>query len=126
MDYYWPGGHPCCVAGCFDLKFSRYRIPVHNENIKKIWLERINNPALFKLPNKQLHNIRVCGLHFLPVCKRQTRLYATSLPTINLPGFSDEPNITNSFFKDEVMMRTSQKLLKVTTASCDVLFIYLC
>ncbi|KAK9743880.1 THAP domain [Popillia japonica] len=92
----------CIVANSKGETSSRYRFPVKNEQIKKIWIDRINNDELFHYSDQQLYNtVFVCGAHFLPVCKTTRKLAAKALPTINMPGFHGEANIENSFFNEK-------------------------
>nr|CAD7202661.1 unnamed protein product [Timema douglasi] len=90
----------CCVPGCEDQESVRHRIPILNNTIYNIWLRRISNPKLFELTKESVNrNYVICNKHFIDDCKNPSsrRLQIYSLPSINLPGFNEEGNRSNSF-----------------------------
>ncbi|KAK9738992.1 hypothetical protein QE152_g9387 [Popillia japonica] len=60
---------------------NRYRFPVKNEQIKKIWIDRINSDELFHYSDQQLYNtVFVCGAHFCQYAKPHENLQLKHCP----------------------------------------------
>ncbi|XP_057663143.1 uncharacterized protein LOC130898108 [Diorhabda carinulata] len=57
----------CCVLGCTNKQAIRHSIPT-NEDVCRIWLQRINNPKLI-IADTVLSSHRICGIHFEPICR---------------------------------------------------------
>lgn len=69
------------------IPFCRHAIP-SNPKVKRIWIERIQNPKLFNVEDsRHLKNYTVCEEHFEDTCKvADGKLKKFSLPTLHLPG----------------------------------------
>ncbi|XP_056632274.1 uncharacterized protein LOC130442182 isoform X2 [Diorhabda sublineata] len=81
----------CCVPGCTNKQLIRHSIPT-NEDICRIWLQRINNPKLMRA-DTVLSSHRICDIHFEPICRNPNgRLKKLSLPTLHLPGYEKDEN----------------------------------
>ncbi|KAK9719648.1 THAP domain [Popillia japonica] len=92
---------PCIVENCNSECPRRYKFPTYNDNIKKIWMDRIDNNSIRNFSNEKLHSrVFVCGGHFMSVCKGRKFLSRNALPTINIPGFHEVPTIENSFYSN--------------------------
>ncbi|KAK9745975.1 hypothetical protein QE152_g6457 [Popillia japonica] len=71
----------CIVANSKGETSNRYRFLVKNEQIKKIWIDRINNDELFHYSDQQLYNIVfVCGAHFCQYAKPHENLQLKHCP----------------------------------------------
>ncbi|GLV43580.1 HSPB1 associated protein 1 [Carabus blaptoides fortunei] len=90
----------CCVPGCTVKKVCMYTFPIKDKEVFDIWVKRISNPKFEQLADENIcKSYRICPKHFTDECKipgsRKLKFY--SLPTLNVPGFLDEPNTENSF-----------------------------
>ncbi|XP_056633438.1 uncharacterized protein LOC130443016 [Diorhabda sublineata] len=57
----------CCVPGCMNKQAIRHSIP-RNEDVCRIWLQRINNPKLM-LAETVLSSHRICDIRFEQICR---------------------------------------------------------
>lgn len=79
----------CCVPECNNRSGTRHRFPVYEENVFKIWVERIAHPIFSQLDDYGIYNSYVvCNNHFSQDCASPgtKRLKHYSLPTLYLPG----------------------------------------
>ncbi|XP_057665982.1 uncharacterized protein LOC130899844 [Diorhabda carinulata] len=76
----------CCAPGCTNKQAKRHSIPT-NEDVCRIWLQRINNPKLI-IADTVLTSHRICDIHFESICRNPNgRLKKLSLPTLHLPSY---------------------------------------
>ncbi|XP_056639358.1 hydroxyacylglutathione hydrolase, mitochondrial-like [Diorhabda sublineata] len=68
----------CCVPGCMNKQAKRHSIPT-NEDVSRIWLQRINNPKLM-LADTVLSSHRICGIYFEPICRNLNGRLPLHLP----------------------------------------------
>ncbi|XP_056640382.1 uncharacterized protein LOC130447534 [Diorhabda sublineata] len=102
----------CCVPGCTNKQAKRHSIPT-NEDVCRIWLQRINNPKLM-LADTVLSSHRICDIHFEPICRNPNgRLKKVSLPTLLLPGYKKGENDIFWIQEQPSSFSTPKKLIEL-------------
>ncbi|XP_014245425.1 uncharacterized protein LOC106664320 isoform X2 [Cimex lectularius] len=92
----------CCVPNCKDSRSAKRVLPVFDEKVYNIWVDRIGNPILEATEPQIVHKrYRVCDRHFSDYCRipGSKKLKVGSLPTLHLPKFCEVPSYENSIFK---------------------------
>ncbi|CAG9860881.1 unnamed protein product [Phyllotreta striolata] len=89
----------CSVPECTNTQAKRHFIPKKYERIRKIWLQRINNPIFVDKPSSYITAKAVCDIHFEEICKRDDhKLKNYSLPSLFVPGFAGVDDEKERFF----------------------------
>ncbi|XP_044266239.1 uncharacterized protein LOC123012415 [Tribolium madens] len=81
-------GTKCAVKNCtstfYESKVSFYRFPVNDFFRLEKWKVACGREEIMLKNPAELHNFRVCGLHFDKKCIQNRRLTSTAVPSLNL------------------------------------------
>uniref|UniRef100_A0A6M2DID0 Putative 52 kDa repressor of the inhibitor of the protein kinase n=1 Tax=Xenopsylla cheopis TaxID=163159 RepID=A0A6M2DID0_XENCH len=106
----------CYVPGCGSKSdnWVFHNFPTRNDKLFAIWVHRVGNSDLDELPISATKSRYICDKHFAPLCKSGSAynkpLKVHALPTLDLPGFKENPQDASNCLLDRDTFQQGKSL----------------